>query len=52
MVTNSHGQRDGLRAPWWDTFGVSTENNGGTVLDQPTQIFRAKAFNCYWMAQG
>ena len=52
VVTNSHGQRAGLRAPWWDTFGVSTENNSGAVLDQPTQIFRAKAFDCYWMAQG
>jgi hypothetical protein len=29
---------------------VTTENNGGTVLDQPTQIFRGKAFGCYWMA--
>jgi peptidase A4-like protein len=52
VVTNSHGHRGGLRAPWWDTFGVSTENNSGTVLDQPTQVFRAKAFDCYWMAQG
>jgi hypothetical protein len=52
VVTNSHGQRAGLRAPWWDTFGVSTENNSGAVLDQPTQIFRGKAFDCYWMAQG
>jgi hypothetical protein len=50
VVTNSHGQRAGLRAPWWDTFSVTTENNGGTVLDQPTQIFRGKAFGCYWMA--
>jgi peptidase A4-like protein len=49
-VTNSHGQRAGLRAPWWGSFGVSTENTGGAVLDQPTQIFRAKAFDCYWMA--
>jgi len=51
VVTNSHGQRGGLRAPWWGTFGVSTENNSGAVLDQPTQIFRGKAFDCYWMAQ-
>jgi peptidase A4-like protein len=51
VVTNSHGQRAGLRARWWDTFGVSTENNSETVLDQPTQIFRGKAFDCYWMAQ-
>jgi len=51
VVTNSHGQRAGLRAPWWNTFGVSTENNSGAVLDQPTQIFRGKAFDCYWMAQ-
>lgn len=29
-----------------------TENNSGAVLDQPTQIFRGKAFDCYWMAQG
>jgi hypothetical protein len=47
VVTNSHGQRGGLRAPGWGTFGVSTENNGGAVLDQPTQIFRGKAFDCY-----
>jgi len=51
VVTNSHGQRAGLRAPWWNTFGVSTENNSGAVLDQPTEIFRGKAFDCYWMAQ-
>ena len=51
VLTSSHGQRAGLRAPWWDTFGVSTENNSGAVLDQPTQIFRGKAFDCYWMAQ-
>ena len=51
VVTNSHGQRAGLRAAWWNTFGVSTENNSGAVLDQPTEIFRGKAFDCYWMAQ-
>jgi hypothetical protein len=51
VVTDSHGRRGGLRAPWWDTFSVTTENTGGTVLDQPTQIFRGKAFDCYWMAQ-
>lgn len=50
VVTNSHGQRAGLRTPWWDTFSVTTENQAGTVLDQPTQIFRGKAFDCYWMA--
>ena len=51
VLTNSHGQRAGLRAPWWDTFGVSTENNSGALLDQPTQVFRGQAFDCYWMAQ-
>ncbi len=51
VVTDSHGQRAGLRAPWWDTFSVTTENTSGTVLDQPTQIFRGRAFDCYWMAQ-
>jgi hypothetical protein len=51
VVTDSHGRRAGLRAPWWDTFGVATENNSGAVLDQPTQILRGKAFDCYWMAQ-
>jgi hypothetical protein len=50
VVTNSHGQRAGLRAPWWDTLSVTTENQAGTVLDQPTQNFRGKAFDCYWMA--
>ena len=50
VVTDSHGQRAGLRAPWWDTFGVATENNSGAVLDQPTQILRGKAFACYWRA--
>ena len=24
---------------------------GEVVLDQPTEIFRGKAFDCYWMAQ-
>lgn len=52
VVTNSHGRRAGLRGPGWDTFSVTTENNGGTVLDQPTQIFRGNTFDCYWMAQG
>jgi hypothetical protein len=52
VVTDSHGQRGGLRAPWWGTFAVATENSGGTLLDQPTQVFRGKAFDCYWMAQG
>jgi peptidase A4-like protein len=52
VVTSSHGQRAGLRAAGWDTFGVATENMSGTVLDQPTQIFRGKAFDCYWMASG
>jgi hypothetical protein len=51
VVTDSHGQRAGLRAPWWGTFSVTTENTGGMVLDQPTQIFRGEAFDCYWMAQ-
>lgn len=52
MVTDSHGHRAGLRAPWWDTFSVTTENNGGTVLDLPTQVFRGTAFDCYWIATG
>ena len=51
VVTDSHGQRAGLRAPWWGTFAVATENSGGTVLDQPTQVFRGKDFDCYWMTQ-
>jgi Peptidase A4 family len=51
VVTDSRGRRAGLRASWWDTFSVTTENAGGTVLDQPTQIFRGKAFDSYWMAQ-
>jgi hypothetical protein len=51
VVSDSNGQRAGLRAPWWGTFAVATENSGGTVLDQPTQVFRGKAFDCYWMAQ-
>ena len=50
VVTNSHGQRGGLRSPWWGTLSVTTENSTGTVLDQPTQIFRGKAFDCYWMS--
>jgi hypothetical protein len=50
VVTNSHGQRAGLRTPWWDTLSVTTESQTGTVLDQPTQNFRGKAFDCYWMA--
>src|SRR6266516_2368609 len=37
-VTNSHGERAGLRGPAWDTFGVTTQSMTGTVLDQPTQI--------------
>jgi hypothetical protein len=52
VVTDSRGDRAGLRAPWWDTFSVTTENAGGKVLDQPTQIFRGTSFDCYWMAQG
>lgn len=50
VVTDSHGRRAGLRGPGWDTLSVTTENTAGTVLDQPTQIFRGKAFDCYWMA--
>ena len=50
VVTNSHGRRAGLRGPGWDTFSVTTENSGGTVLDQPTQVFRGQAFDCYWMS--
>jgi hypothetical protein len=50
VVTNSHGQRSGLRSPWWGTLSVTTENSTGMVLDQPTQIFRGKAFDCYWMS--
>jgi len=52
VVTDSHGQRAGLRGSSWDTFSVTTESAGGTVVDQPTQIFRGKAFDCYWMATG
>jgi len=52
VVTDSAGQRAGLRGPGWDTFSVTTENVSGTVLDQPTQIFRGKSFDCYWMASG
>lgn len=51
VVTNSHGQRAGLRGPGWDTFSVATENTGGTVMDQPTQVYRGTDFDCYWMAQ-
>jgi hypothetical protein len=50
VVTSSTGQRNGLRAPWWGTMSVTTENSTGTVLDQPTQIFRGTAFDCYWMS--
>jgi hypothetical protein len=50
VVTNSRGGRAGLRGPGWDTFGVTTQNMTATVLDQPTQIFRGRAFDCYWMA--
>jgi peptidase A4-like protein len=50
VVTDSKGRRSGLRARWWGTLNVTTENSTGTVLDQPTQIFRGKAFNCYWMS--
>jgi hypothetical protein len=50
-VTDSHGQRGGLRGAWWDTYGVTTEDASGVVLDQPTQIFRGRDFDCYWMAQ-
>jgi len=50
VVTNSHGERAGIRGPGWDTFGVTTQSMTGAVLDQPTQNFRGRAFDCYWMA--
>jgi len=52
VVTNSRGRRAGLRGPGWDTFGVTTQSMTATVLDQPTEIFRGRAFDCYWMATG
>lgn len=52
VVTSSHGRRAGLRGAGWDTFGVTTQSMRAAVLDQPTQIFRGRAFDCYWMAQG
>jgi Peptidase A4 family len=50
VVTDSHGVRAGLRGRAWDTLDVTTENPGGTVLDQPTQIYEGMSFGCYWMA--
>lgn len=48
-VTDRAGQRGGLRSGHWDTLKITTENSGGDVLDQPTQIFRGVAFEMYWM---
>jgi hypothetical protein len=48
-VTDRAGQRGGLRAPNWDTLSIATENSGGNVLDQPTQLSRGAAFDMYWM---
>jgi hypothetical protein len=48
-VTDRAGQRSALRAPNWDTLSIRTENSGGDVLDQPTQISRGTAFDMYWM---
>jgi hypothetical protein len=50
VVTDSRGTRAGLRGRAWDTLSVTTENPGGTVLDQPTQIYKGMSFDCYWMA--
>ena len=30
---------------------MTTENSRGTVLDQPTEVYRGKAFDCYWMTE-
>jgi peptidase A4-like protein len=50
-VTNRSGQHGGLRSPNWNTLAVTTVNSSGTVLDQPTAIFRGTAFSMYWMAE-
>jgi hypothetical protein len=50
VVTDSRGVRAGLRGPAWDTLDVTTQDPGGRVLDQPTQIYRGMSFGCYWMA--
>jgi hypothetical protein len=53
VVTDSQGARSGLRGPGWDTMSVTTETlhqHQAVVLDQPTQIFRGRSFDCYWMA--
>lgn len=53
VVTNSRGERGGLRGPGWDTMSVTTENlhqHQAVVLDQPTEIFRGRSFDCYRMA--
>jgi len=50
-VTSRYGRRGGLRSPFWNTLAVTTQNTTGTVLDQPTGIFRGTAFSMYWMAE-
>jgi len=50
-VTNAQGRRGGIRGPGWGTLSMTTENSRATVLDQPTEVYRGQAFDCYWMAE-
>lgn len=49
VVTDRAGQRGGLRGAHWDTLSITTEDSGGHVMDQPTQIYHGMAFDMYWM---
>ena len=51
-VTSGSGHRGGLRSPWWRTVSITTINNSGQILDQPTSIFHGTAFDTYWMREG
>jgi hypothetical protein len=51
-VTSQAGQRGFLRSSHWSTTKVTTVNQHGTILDQPTSLYRGSTFGMYWLREG
>lgn len=48
-VTGATGHRGTLRSRRWGTTKIVNISEGGSLLDQPTQLFQGMTFDNYWM---
>lgn len=48
-IVSQAGRPGGLRSAHWNTTRLTTVDTSGTVLDQPTSLYRGTAFGMYWL---